>query len=213
MRADRTIERSYLRQWRRLIAEYDAVRSGKSTAFSNVRDFYAHHGTCSQTFRKYYNRHSVSGLATDLLPRRRGPKHRLESVAEAAQAKEAVFKILHSPPSDFGFNRATWKRADLQQALKSTGVMLSKRNIQSIIKAAGYRWLKAKQMLTSKDPEYRTRPCTHKPCDDVRHVRFAPTAAERNMSRWANSRPDWAYRYRPLSGASNTMGILTSTAL
>jgi len=27
----------------------------------------------------------------------------------------------------------------------------------------------------------------------------------------ANSRPDWAYRYRPLSGASNTMGILTST--
>src|SRR5438105_15612896 len=26
----------------------------------------------------------------------------------------------------------------------------------------------------------------------------------------ANSRPDWAYRSRPLSGASNTMGILTA---
>src|SRR3982751_2367970 len=28
-----------------------------------------------------------------------------------------------------------------------------------------------------------------------------------------NSRPDWAYRSRPISGASNIMGILTSTAL
>jgi hypothetical protein len=157
MRADRTIERSYLRQWRLIIAQYEVVKSGKSTAFSNVRDFYAHHGTCSQTFRKYYNRYSASGLATDLLPRRRGPKHRVKSAAEAAQAKEAVFKTLHSPPSDFGFNRTTWKRVDLQQALKSAGVMLSKRNIQCIIKAAGYRWLKAKQVLTSKDPEYRTK--------------------------------------------------------
>ena len=137
MRADRTIERSYLRQWRLIIAQYEVVKSGKSTAFSNVRDFYAHHGTCSQTFRKYYNRHSASGLATDLLPRRRGPKHRVKSAAEAAQAKEAVFKTLHSPPSDFGFNRTTWKRVDLQQALKSAGVMLSKRNIQCIINRSG----------------------------------------------------------------------------
>jgi hypothetical protein len=157
MRADRTIERSYVRQWRVLIAQYDAIKSGQSTAFRRVGEFYAHYGTCSQTFRKYYNRYSVGGLETDLLPRRRGPKCRVKSVAQAAQEKEAVFKILHSPPSDFGFNRATWKRADLQQALKGTGVMLSMRNIQSIIKAAGYRWLKAKQVLTSKDPDYRTK--------------------------------------------------------
>ncbi|KRQ15832.1 hypothetical protein AOQ71_07550 [Bradyrhizobium manausense] len=65
--------------------------------------------------------------------------------------------MLHSPPSDFGFNRSTWKRDDLQQALKTTGVLLSKRNIHSIIRSAGYRWLKAKQVLTSKDPEYRNK--------------------------------------------------------
>jgi transposase len=157
MRADQTIERSYLCQWRVLIAQYEAVKAGRSSAFGNVRDFYVHHGTCSQTFRKYYNRYRPSGLVTDLLPRRRGPKHRLKLEAEATHAKEAVFKILHSPPSDFGFNRATWRRADLQQALKTTGVMLSKRDIQSIIKTAGYRWMKAKQALTSKDPEYRTK--------------------------------------------------------
>jgi hypothetical protein len=91
MRADRTIERSYLRQWRLLIAQYEAVRCGKSTAFRNVREFYAHHGTCSQTFRKYYNRCSVSGAETDLLPRRRGPKCRTKSAAETAKESEAVF--------------------------------------------------------------------------------------------------------------------------
>src|SRR4051812_24235260 len=36
MRADRTIERSYLRQWRMLIAQYEAVRTKKSTAFDSV---------------------------------------------------------------------------------------------------------------------------------------------------------------------------------
>lgn len=157
MRADRTIERNYVRQWRMLIAQYEAVKTGRSTAFSSVRDFYVYHGTCAQTFRKYYNRYRASGLTTDLFPRRRGPKHRVKSEDEATQAKEAVFKILHSPPTDYGFNRATWKRADLQQALKTTGVLLSKRDIQSIIKAAGYRWMKAKQVLTSRDPEYRIK--------------------------------------------------------
>lgn len=157
MRADRTIERNYLRQWRMLIAQYEAVKTGRSRAFSSVRDFYAYHGTCSQTFRKYYNRYRASGLTTDLFPRRRGPKHRVKSEAEATQAREAVFKVLHSPPSGFGFNRATWKSDNLQEALNATGVRLSKRDIQSIIKAAGYRWMKAKQVLTSKDPEYRTK--------------------------------------------------------
>jgi hypothetical protein len=122
MGRDRTIERNHLHQWRLRIAQYEAVsRTGKSTVFSSVREFYGYHGTCSQTFRKYYNRYQASGLANDLFPRRRGPKRRVRSEAEANQAREAVFKILHSSPSDFGFNRATWKRADLQQALKMGG--------------------------------------------------------------------------------------------
>ncbi|WP_234683000.1 IS630 family transposase [Bradyrhizobium monzae] len=157
MKSDRTIERSYLRQWRLLVAEYEAVKSGNSTTFTKVRDFYAHHGTCSQTFRKYYNRYLASGLTSDLLPRRRGPKHRVKSETEVIAARDAVFKVLHSPPSDFGFNRSTWKRDELQQALRISGVLLSKRDIHSVIRAAGYRWLKAKQVLTSKDPEYRNK--------------------------------------------------------
>jgi hypothetical protein len=60
---DRTIERNYLQKWRFLIPEYEAVKAGRSEAFERVGDFYHHHGTCSQTFRKYYNRYlrSVAG--------------------------------------------------------------------------------------------------------------------------------------------------------
>lgn len=73
---DRTIERNYLQKWRFLIPEYEAVKAGRSAHFHSVGAFYRHHGTCSQTFRKYYNRYLQSGSPDDLLPRRRGPKWR-----------------------------------------------------------------------------------------------------------------------------------------
>jgi transposase InsO family protein len=72
---DRTIERNYLQKWRFLIAEYEAVKAGRSERFSRVGEFYRHHGTCSQTFRNYYNRYLVEGGAdAALLPRRRDPR-------------------------------------------------------------------------------------------------------------------------------------------
>jgi hypothetical protein len=67
---DRTIERNYIQKWRFLIAEYEEVKAGRSATFKRVGDFYRHHGTCSQTFRKYYNRYLRSGAEADLLPQR-----------------------------------------------------------------------------------------------------------------------------------------------
>ena len=72
---DRTIERNYLQKWRFLIAQYEAVKAGRSERFSRVDEFDRHHGTCSQTFRNYYNRYLTEGGAdAALLPRRRGPR-------------------------------------------------------------------------------------------------------------------------------------------
>jgi transposase InsO family protein len=71
---DRTIERNYIQKWRFLIAEYEAVKAGRSPLYASVGAFYRQHGTCSQTFRKYYNRYLAGGRAEDLLPRRRGPR-------------------------------------------------------------------------------------------------------------------------------------------
>ena len=84
---DRTIERNYLQKWRFLIPEYEAVKAGRSTAFKRVGEFYRHHGTCSQTFRKYYNRYLQSGDEADLLPRRRGPKWRERRQPEGIDAE------------------------------------------------------------------------------------------------------------------------------
>jgi len=84
---DRTIERNYLQKWRFLIPEYEAVKAGRSSVFKRVGDFYRHHGTCSQTFRKYYNRYLQSGLEADLLPRRRGPKWRERREPEGIEAE------------------------------------------------------------------------------------------------------------------------------
>ena len=84
---DRTIERNYLQKWRFLIAEYEAVKAGRSATFRRVGDFYRHHGTCSQTFRKYYNRYLRSGAEADLLPQRRGPKWRERREPEGIEAE------------------------------------------------------------------------------------------------------------------------------
>ena len=84
---DRTIERNYIQKWRFLIAEYAAVKEGRSPQFRRVGDFYRHHGTCSQTFRKYYNRYLQSGDEAGLLPRRRGPKWRGRRVPEGIETE------------------------------------------------------------------------------------------------------------------------------
>ena len=104
---DRTIERNYLQKWRFLIAEYEAVKEGRSAQFKRVGEFYRHHGTCSQTFRKYYNRYLAEGGAeAALLPQRRGPKwkeRREPSAVEAlvlderrrGQNRYEIYAVLH----------------------------------------------------------------------------------------------------------------------
>ena len=70
---------------------------------------------------------------------------------------EEVFKVLHAPPSVYGFNRTTWRMEDLYRTLAKEGFSLSKPYIRQIIKNAGYRFLKAKKVLTSTDPQYREK--------------------------------------------------------
>jgi transposase InsO family protein len=84
---DRTIERNYLQKWRFLIKEYEEVKAGRSAQFARVGEFYRHHGTCSQTFRKYYNRYLGSRREQDLLPARRGPKWKTRRMPAAIEAE------------------------------------------------------------------------------------------------------------------------------
>lgn len=71
--------------------------------------------------------------------------------------KKQVFSVLHAPPSDYGFNRTTWKLNELQEAIAQSGLKIGRHSIRRIIKNAGYRWLKARKVLTSGDPDYREK--------------------------------------------------------
>lgn len=119
---DKTIERNYIQKWRFLIAEYEAVKNGLSPTFKRVGEFYRHHGTCSQTFRKYYNRYLAEGGEAALLPQRRGPKwkeRREPTAIEAAvlderrrgQNRYEIYAVLREkglePPSPSTIYRIT----------------------------------------------------------------------------------------------------------
>jgi transposase len=68
--------------------------------------------------------------------------------------KQAVFGLLHEPPSNYGINRTTWIMSDLTRVLSETGHPACPNVICKITKAAGYRWRKARIVLTSSDPNY-----------------------------------------------------------
>ena len=68
--------------------------------------------------------------------------------------KQAVFGLLHEPPSNYGINRTTWIISDLTRVLRETGRPACPEVIRTITKAAGYRWRKARIVLTSSDPNY-----------------------------------------------------------
>jgi len=68
-----------------------------------------------------------------------------------------VFKVLHTPPSYYGLNRTTWRIEDLYNIMAKEGLPISKPYIRKVIKNAGYRFIKAKKVLTSTDPQYREK--------------------------------------------------------
>jgi transposase len=73
------------------------------------------------------------------------------------ELSDAVFALLHTPPHDSGFNRTTWRMADLHSALQAQGVVTTRNNLSAVIKRAGYQWKKARITLTSSDPLYREK--------------------------------------------------------
>jgi transposase len=104
---------------------------------------------CRQSYMRSVRLFEEGGAAR-LLARRVNPHRKFDS----EQVKQAVFKILHQPPASFGINRTTWKMADLVRVMKETGEPACEEVIRTIVKRAGYRWRKARIVLTSNDPNF-----------------------------------------------------------
>jgi transposase-like protein/transposase len=71
--------------------------------------------------------------------------------------RDAVFEILHAPPPAYGINRTTWRLPDVHSVMAKQGLRIARNNIRKIIKNAGYRYRKAKRVLTSTDPNSKDK--------------------------------------------------------
>lgn len=121
-------------------------------------------GSVAQDFRvsvktvfKWVGRFRAEG-AVGLADRSSRP-HRIarRHLQPGKELSDAVFALLHTPPRDSGFNRTTWRLADLNSALQAQGVSTTRNNLSTVIKRAGYQWKKARVTLTSPDPLYREK--------------------------------------------------------
>jgi transposase len=102
-----------------------------------------------QTYRRYVSLFDEGGAAA-LFAARISPLRKFDKES----VKKGVFALLHQPPSNFGINRTTWKMADLSRMMKEAGEPAGEDVIRKIVKEAGYRWRKARVVLTSNDSEF-----------------------------------------------------------
>jgi transposase len=108
-------------------------------------------GVYIRTVRKTILRYRRQGVAALFTPRAGVRKF------DDPRYKEMVFTVLHAPPKGYGFNRTTWRLRDVHTVMARLGMPIGKNYIEKIIRGAGYRFVKARVVLTSNDPDYREK--------------------------------------------------------
>jgi transposase len=119
----------------------------------SIRTIAGHLSISRVSARKYVRAFADGGVETLLASRKRIGGRR----AENEQIRKAVFALLHEPPSGIGINRTTWRMVDLTTALRERGTPVCAQVVREITRSAGWRWRKARKVLTSNDPEYRQK--------------------------------------------------------
>jgi len=106
-------------------------------------------GIEKKTYRGYgqtYERGGASALFAARAPTRKK--------IDGEPLKKLIFTILHEPPLTHDINRTSWTMGSLQQVLAGKGNPVCRDTIRKITRQAGWRWLKARKVLTSTDPDY-----------------------------------------------------------
>ena len=89
--------------------------------------------------RKYRDRFNSSGVTGLFVPQSRSNRK-----IDNEGLRKAVFSLLHEPPSNHGINRTSWTMPLMCKVLKTNGHEIGSALISKMIKAAGYKWRKAK---------------------------------------------------------------------
>lgn len=148
----RRLEKGSQRDRRRSIAVLASWRGLKNVSVCSILNI------SRQTFYRYVRLFDAGGVLALFAPRI-NPHRKFDR----ENVKKAVFNVLHQPPANFGLNRTTWKMADLSCTLRDIGEPAGQDVIRKILKDAGYRWRKARIVLTSNDPDFS---------DKLQHIQF-----------------------------------------
>ena len=101
-------------------------------------------------WRKRFNENGVEGLSL--------PQDSRIKKSENDHVRGAVLDLLHTPPVVHDINRTTWRMHDLKAVLAADkGIEVSQHVIREILRSSGYKWRRAKTVLTSTDPQYREK--------------------------------------------------------
>jgi transposase len=108
-----------------------------------------------QNWIRKYSWHGLEGIV-DRRHGKRPSSHRNIRRSEIRQKR--ILEILHDRPSSFGINRSNWNLESLATAYESRhGERLAKSTVGRPVSKSGYRFRKAREVLTSPDPDYREK--------------------------------------------------------
>jgi transposase len=109
------------------------------------------------TTRRYYKMYLQAGpekLFAWNTTRHTGAEQQLSNRTKT----QRILETLHHKPTAFGINRTNWTQPTLLKAYEqSYGEIISRSTLARILRRAGYRWRKARRVLTSSDPSYREK--------------------------------------------------------
>jgi transposase len=137
-------------QQRKKVATVLARKRGISNRLT-AKAINASRNTTKQYYRLYFE-----GGVDKLFAR--STRRRPDVDGSCAVRRVRVLELLHHKPNEFGINRTSWTQPALSRAYHQTyGEHISRRAIVKVIRAQGYRWKKARRVLTSPDPCYREK--------------------------------------------------------
>lgn len=105
-----------------------------------------------RTSRGYIRRYHAGGVEALFKSNRQKQRK-----ADRDDLKEAAFCLLHEPPKNHGINRSSWNLQELRMSLTNQGFPVGSHTLRTIIDEAGWKWKKAKVVLTSQDPAYNEK--------------------------------------------------------
>ncbi len=107
------------------------------------------------TTRRYYKMYLESGIER-LFAWNTNRDFSLER--EVVERTKRILELFHHKPAAFGINRTNWTQVALLKAYEqSYREALSRSTLARLIRRTGYRWKKARRVLTSPDPFYHEK--------------------------------------------------------